>query len=317
MKRMPSRYKQIDLSGARLGSIEARGSLVEIADFRDPVRLTRSQADALLDSFPPVLAGSEIRALVQSLRKSLSKKAPRIWTMGAHPIKVGLSRHLIALTEAGFITHVATNGAGVIHDTEIACFGHTSEDVPGTIREGKFAVTKETGEIINNSIDRARKEQLGFGEAVGEDMLRRKPPHVEFSLSAACYRLGIPFTVHVAIGTDVNHIHPSFDAAALGEASYRDFRIFANSVSALQGGVIVNLGSAVVLPVVIEKAIAICRNSGYDLKAFDGYNLDFIRHYRSNLNPVRRAIESGGHAAHIVGHHELTIPLLTAFLLSE
>jgi hypothetical protein len=314
---MPSKYDEIDLSGMRLKSIEGRESLVTIDDFTRPIKLTRSQADALLDSIPPILAGTELRWLLASLRKARESGAPRIWTMGAHSIKVGISYHLIALMEAGFITHLATNGAGVIHDTEIACFGHTSEDVTGTIKEGGFAVTKETGEIINASINRACKEKLGFGEAIGEDLLKRKAPHVDASISASCYKLGIPFTVHVAVGTDVNHIHPSINGAALGDASHRDFRIFTNSVSKLQGGVIVNLGSAVVLPVVIEKAVAVCQNLGKCLTNFDGYNLDFIRHYRSNLNPVRRAIESGGHGAHITGHHELNIPLLSAILLAE
>jgi hypothetical protein len=237
--------------------------------------------------------------------------------MGAHAVKVGLTRHLIALMDAGFITHLASNGACTVHDTEMACFGHTSEDVAGSIVCGQFAVTKETGEIINASVSRAYREKLGFGEALGEDLLKRNPPHLDLSLSAACYRLGIPFTVHVAVGTDVTHIHPSSDGAAIGDTSHRDFRIFAASVSRLHGGVIVNLGSAVVLPVVIEKAVALAMNLGYELKNFDGYNLDFIRHYRPNLNPVRRAIESGGHGAHITGHHELTIPLLAAFLLSS
>ncbi len=314
---MASKYEEIDFSKANLASIDERDSLVKIEDFTDPVRLSRSEARHLLDSFPPILAGTDFRALIDSLKKARDNSSPRIWTMGAHAIKVGLSRHLIAMMESGFITHLAVNGAGVIHDTEIACFGHTSEDVPGTIQEGNFAVTKETGEIINSSINRARDEKLGFGEAIGEDLIKRNPPFLNTSLSAACFRMEIPFTVHVAIGTDVNHIHPTFDGAAVGDASYRDFKIFAASISKLQGGVIVNLGSAVILPVVIEKAIAICQNMGYGLRNFDGYNLDFLRHYRPNLNPVKRAVESGGHAAHITGHHEITIPLLSAILLAE
>jgi len=237
--------------------------------------------------------------------------------MGAHSIKVGISRHIIALMEAGFITHLGSNGASVVHDVEIACFGHTSEDVPGTIQDGNFAVTKETGEIINSCLARAKSEELGFGETVGEDLVRINPPHIDSSLFAAFFKKNIPFTVHSAVGTDVNHIHPSMDGAALGDASFRDFKIFTNSISKLQGGVVVNMGSAVLLPVVIEKAIAICQNVGCGLEKFDGYNLDFIKHYRSDLNPVKRARESGGHGAHIVGHHEITIPLLSAILLAE
>ncbi len=314
---MPSKYEQIDFSKIKLNSIHNRDSLVKIQDFRDPVKLTAKQADDLLDSFPPILAGNEFRALVASLKKCRDEGTPRIWTMGAHGIKVGVSRFLIKLMEAGFITHLATNGAVVIHDTEIACFGHTSEDVSGTIQGGDFAVTKETGDIINKALSRAIVEELGFGEAIGEDILKINPEFIDSCLAVACYRMEIPFTVHVAIGTDVNHIHPSLDGAALGDATFRDFKIVAKSISKLQGGVIVNMGSAVILPVVIEKAIAASQNMGYELRNFDGFDLDFIRQYRSNLNPVRRAIESGGHGGHITGHHELTIPLLTAILLAE
>jgi hypothetical protein len=314
---MPSKYEQIDFSKIKLNSIHDRDSLVKIQDFRDPVKLTAKQADDLLDSFPPILAGNEFRALVASLKKCRDEGTPRIWTMGAHGIKVGISRFLIKLMEAGFITHLATNGAGVIHDTEIACFGHTSEDVSGTINRGDFAVTKETGDIINKALDRAESDKLGFGEAIGEDILKMKPEFIGSCLAVACYRKEIPFTVHVAVGTDVNHIHPSLDGAALGDATFRDFKIVTKSISKLQGGVIVNLGSAVILPVVIEKAIAASQNMGYELRNFDGFDLDFIRQYRSNLNPVKRAIESGGHGGHITGHHELTIPLLTAILLAE
>ena len=314
---MPSRYLQLDFRNVRLSSIESRHSLVRVQDFPEPLRLSLSDAEKLLNSIPSILAGNELRALVDSLRRAKESGKPRIWTMGAHPVKVGISRHLISLLEAGFITHLATNGACAIHDTEIACFGHTSEDVAGTIQVGQFAVTKETGEIINRAIKEACEKQLGLGESLGAEILRLNPPYVDYSLSAACYRAGVPFTVHVAIGTDVNHIHPSAEGALIGEASFRDFRIFAGSVSKLQGGVIVNLGSAVVLPVVIEKAIAAAQNMGFGLKEFDGFDLDFIRHYRPGLNPVKRAVESGGHGGTITGHHELTIPLLAALLLAE
>ena len=314
---MSSRYDEIDLSGVELNSIHDRHSIVHIEDFPQPPELSREQAEALLECIPSILAGRELRSLIDSLRRAREEKKSIIWTMGAHPVKVGISRHIIALLKAGFITHLATSGAGIIHDTEIACFGHTSEDVPGTIHKGKFAVTKETGEIINPSISRAHRENLGLGEALGEDLLKMNPQNLDACITAQCYMAEIPFTVHVAIGTDVTHIHPNVDPAALGAATHRDFRIFAASISKLQGGVIVNLGSAVVLPVIIEKAIAVSQNLGFNIGKFDGYNLDFLRHYRSNLNPVRRAIESGGHGGHITGHHELTIPILTAILLAE
>jgi hypothetical protein len=314
---MGSRYEEIDLSGVKLNSIHDRFSIVSIDDFPHPVVLKKEQADALLDSIPTILAGNEIRSLADSLKRAREDETPRIWTMGAHPIKVGLSRHIITLLKAGFITHLATNGAGIIHDTEIACFGRTSEDVSGTINKGEFAVTRETGEIINPAISRAHAQNLGLGEALGEDLVNLEPVNLDACIAAQCWIEEIPFTVHVAIGTDVTHIHPNVDPAALGAATHRDFRIFAASVSRLQGGVIVNLGSAVVLPVIIEKAIALTQNLGHKLQDFDGYNLDFIRHYRANLNPVQRALESGGHGANITGHHELTIPFLAALLLAD
>lgn len=314
---MPSGYEEIELDKVRLYSIDERKSLVGIDVFPHPARLSRREAAKIIDSFPPMLAGNELRLLIASLKKARDEGMPRIWAMGAHPIKVGLSRHIIALMEAGFITHLATNGAGIIHDSEMACFGHTSEDVAGTIHQGRFSVTKETGEMINSAAKIAADDELGLGEAMGKSIRERNPPHLDVGISAACYRLKIPFTVHVAIGTDVTHIHPSMDPAAFGEATHRDFRILAKTISKLHGGVIVNLGSAVVLPVVIEKAIALVQNLGYGIEKFDGFNLDFIRHYRPGLNPVKRATEVGGHGAHITGHHELTIPLLCLFLLAE
>lgn len=314
---MSSKYDQISFDGVYLSSIHDRHSKERIENCHLPARLTKSEAEKILNSIPPVLAGVEIRNLIVSLRKSRDLKLPRIWTMGAHPVKVGISRHLIALMEAGFISQIATNGAMLVHDTEMTFWGHTSEDVPGTIHTGKFATTKETGEIINSAVDKAYKENLGLGESIGLTISELNPPNLDICLSATAYKLNIPFTVHVALGTDVVHIHPNINPAAYGECTHRDFRIFSAGVSKLKGGVIVNLGSAVILPVIIEKAIALCQNLGYGLGGFDGYNLDFIHHYRSNLNPVSRAKESGGHGAHIIGHHEINIPLIASILLAE
>lgn len=313
---MASRYEEINFKKVNLLPIADRCSLVSADKFSEPVRLTKAQADLLLKSFPDILAGTELRSLIHSLLNARETGSPRIWAMGAHAIKVGLSRHLIALMEAGFISHLAVNGAFTVHDTEISCFGHTSEDVASSIVCGEFAVTKETGDLINLVIKNAKDNGMGFGEALGKTMFESNPRFVDLCVSASAYRFNIPFTVHVAVGTDVTHIHPEADGAAIGETSFRDFRIFVSSVSRLKGGIIINLGSAVVLPVVIEKAIAVARNLGYGLDPFDGFNLDFIRHYRPGLNPVKRAIESGGHGGHITGHHELVLPLICAVLLA-
>ncbi|HEX9744161.1 MAG TPA: hypothetical protein VGB30_01935 [bacterium] len=314
---MGSKYKEISFDNVHLSSIHDRYSKERVENCVPSVKFTKAEAEKLLDSIPPVLAGNEIRNLINSLRRAKDEGKPCIWTMGAHPVKVSISRHIIALMEAGFITQIGSNGAILVHDTEMSCFGHTSEDVPATITEGKFATTKETGEIVNKAVKRAYEEGMGLGESIGKLLIEMEPEHLGVSIAAAAYRLNIPFTVHLAIGTDVIHIHPEVDGAALGDATHRDFRIFSAGVAELNGGVFVNLGSAVILPVIIEKAIALCRNLGHDLGKFDGYNLDFIHHYRTNLNPVKRAIESGGHGAHIYGHHELNIPLIAAILLAE
>jgi hypothetical protein len=239
--------------------------------------------------------------------------------MGAHVIKVGLSPLLIDWMRRGVLDALATNGAGAVHDTEVARFGVTSEDVGAGIKSGLFGMARETGEFINGAAKRAQESDAGFGETLGAMLLDEAKsgaaPHADYSLLANGVKYGVPVSIHVAIGSDIPHPQPSMDGAATGAATYNDFKIFAHAVKDLSGGVLINIGSSVLLPTIIEKSLAVCRNLGYDVRDFTGVNFDFIQHYRSTWNPVRRANElsdGAGRGIAITGHHELMIPLLCA-----
>jgi hypothetical protein len=216
----------------------------------------------------------------------------------------------------GWVSLVALNGAGSVHDSEIALAGKTSEDVPAALADSAFGMARETSELLNSAAREAQGDKIGLGAAIGRHLLAEKAPHCSFSILASGMELAIPVTVHVAIGTDINHIHPSASGAAIGEATYTDFKVFCSAVSHLgEGGVILNCGSAVVLPVIFEKALSVTRNLGYDVANFTGVNMDFLHQYRTNLNPIQRARDLGGRGFSLTGHHELMIPLLAASLL--
>jgi hypothetical protein len=314
---MQSPYPQLDLSQVRTYSVHERANKVATADFARPVEAGGSFA-AFFNSLPNILAGSELRAVVQAIVTAKRNGHPVIITMGAHVIKVGLSPLLIDWMRRGIISAIATNGAGAVHDSEVARFGVTSEDVGAGIKSGLFGMARETGEFINGAARRAYTTDAGFGETLGQMLLDEPPesaPFVDLSLLANGVRYGVPVTIHVAIGSDIPHPQPSMDGAATGAATFADFKIFAHVVKDLSGGVLINIGSSVVLPTIIEKSLAVCRNLGYDVNDFTGVNFDFIQHYRSTWNPVRRANElssGNGRGIAITGHHELTIPLLIA-----
>jgi hypothetical protein len=215
----------------------------------------------------------------------------------------------------GVVAAIATNGAGAVHDTEVARFGVTSEDVGAGIKTGLFGMARETGEFINGGARRAQADGAGFGETLGAMLDEEQSPHRGLSLLSNGLKYRVPVNIHVAIGSDIPHPQPSMDGAATGAATYADFKIFANVVKDLSGGVLLNIGSSVLLPTIIEKSLAVCRNLGHDVRDFTGVNFDFIQHYRSTWNPVRRANEltdGKGRGIAITGHHELTIPLLIA-----
>jgi hypothetical protein len=248
---------------------------------------------AFVASLPSILAADQLRAVAESLISGREKKRPLIWGMGAHVLKVGLAPVIIDLMERGFITAIALNGAGIVHDFETAVAGQTSEEVDAVLGAGQFGMARETGEELNRAIIAGDRDGLGLGAAVGRAVSTRpKTKHRRLSILAAAWRLGIPATVHVAIGTDIVHMHPSCDPAAIGRASHLDFRAFAAEVARLgRGGVYLNVGSAVLLPEVFLKAVTLARNLGHKIEDFTTANFDFIQGYRPNTNVVRLLLD--------------------------
>jgi len=303
-------YTEFDLSGLASYPLASRPSKVSVADFARP-EAARGLA-AAADAFPDLLGGADFKAIVAAMRAAHAGGRPIIWGLGAHVIKAGLSPILADLMARGFVSALALNGAGVIHDFEIAIGGSTSEDVDAALGPGRFGMAEETGTILNGVINAGVAAGRGLGQAVAEHLAASSPPYAAVSLLATAGRLGIPVTVHVAIGTDIIHMHPAASGAALGEGSLRDFRYFVSNVAHLAGGVYVNCGSAVILPEVFLKAIALVRNRGLSLDGLTTVNLDFIRHYRPMTNVVSRPTAGVGRGYSLVGHHEILIPLLAA-----
>jgi len=297
------------LSDIRLKPLATYKHKVSLKDFAEPIGEVRSFSD-FLRSIPNILAGKDFREAVQAVVEARRHGWPVIVLFGAHLIKCGLSRVLIQLMEAGAVTHLAMNGAGAIHDVEIALVGHTSEDVDKAMEEGTFGLAKETGEILNDAAIESARAREGYGEAIGRLLHERKAPNLLASILARAYELGIPATVHVAIGADTVHIHPNLDPSALGKATHDDFRRLITAVMGLYGGgAVINIGSAVQLPVTLQKAFAAVRAKGKRIGGFVGINFDFIRHYRPSLDPLHRAEQFGGKGYYFVGHHEILLPL--------
>ncbi len=316
-----SEYAQrpMDFTGLRTVPLAGRGGKVRVDAFAKAYR-KGSGINGWLDSLPALLAGDDFRALIEALVQARNAGKPIVWGFGGHVIKCGLAPVLISLMEHGYATAFSTNGAGAIHDFEIALAGHTSEDVETALPDGSFGVTEETGREINLAFARAAADDLGAGEALGRALTVPDPaPHADSSLLASAYRRRAPVTVHIAIGTDTPHIHPQVDASALGRATHRDFRLFCSLVRSLDaGGVYLNVGSAVVLPEVFLKAVTAVRNLGHTLKDFTTVNFDFLDHYRPRVNVVQRPHRgAGGRGIALRGHHELMLPLVAATLLER
>jgi len=295
-------------------SLKSRKSKVHFKDAAKPYR-PRSSFQTFLDSLPNFLSVQDFRSVVEALVKAHRAQRLVLFGMGSHVIKVGLSPILIDLMERGIINGIAMNGSGIIHDFEMAYLGQTSEDVDKEINRGTFGMAEETGRILNQTIEEGMKKGLGLGEAVGWRILNEKFTHYRKSILAAGVRLGIPVTIHVAIGTDIIHMHPTVNGAAIGETSLQDFRIFTSLVSQLEGGVYLNIGSAVLLPEVFLKSVTVARNLGYPLRRFTTVNMDFIQHYRPLTNVIKRPTQKGGKGYSLTGHHEIMVPLLAAALL--
>jgi hypothetical protein len=306
----------IDVSKLKTYPLSRRHSKVQLADFATPWRRGGSLR-TFLDTLPGVLGVKTLRAVAQAIVKARRHKRPVIVGIGAHVTKVGLNPILVDLMERDIVTAVAMNGAVIIHDFELAMMGHTSEEVDAEIDSGRFGMAEETGRMLNEAIVSGAKDGKGIGEAVGAYInLRKKQfPYHRTSLLAIGERLGIPVTVHVAVGTDIIHMHPAADGAAIGAGSLLDFRTLAAVVAGMEGGVYLNLGSAVILPEVFLKTVTLGRNLGSPLTNLTTVNMDFLSHYRPLTNVVKRPTQKGGRGYSLTGHHEIMVPLLAAAIL--
>ncbi|MCP3954719.1 MAG: hypothetical protein GY697_21235 [Desulfobacterales bacterium] len=306
----------IDLAKLKTYPLDSRKSKVSVEDFATP--WTRGMDfSAFLDSLPSLLAAGDLNAVIDAIVTAVRAQKTIVMGMGAHVIKVGLNPLIIDLMQRRVLTALAMNGAGIIHDLELAMQGQTSEDVAASLGDGSFGMARETGEFLSRAIKTAGEKKLGLGAAVGAAILAADFPYKDKSLLAACTRLNIPVTVHVAMGTDIIHMHPDFDPAAAGAASHRDFRLFAAVIATLEKGVYLNVGSAVIMPEVFLKATTLVRNLGSRLADFTTVNMDFIKHYRPMTNVVHRPTSSGGKGYSLVGHHEIMLPLVAAGILEQ
>jgi len=314
MKRR-SDWHLLDLTGIKTSTLQKRKSKVEVSHFSSPLP-PGSSFKGFLQSLPRTLAAEDFKEVVSRIVAAVKGDKMVLWGMGAHPIKVGLNPIIINLMERGVMRGLAMNGACIVHDVEIAMAGKTSEEVDEGLGTGAFGVTQETAEFINGALQAGHKEGRGFGEAIGKALEKEEGfPYRDMSVCAAACRLDIPLTVHVAIGTDVVHIHPSADGSIIGEMTYRDFRLFASLVASLESGAYINVGSAVIMPEVFLKALSAARNLGHHVEDFTTLNMDFIQHYRPTQNVVCRPTAKGGKGFALTGHHEIMIPLLAAAII--
>ncbi len=309
-----SKLKPISLDKVRSYPLKERKSKVGIDDFGKPWR-SGGDLNLWISSLPKILAGDDFRKVVNNIVSGVQGGKMIIVAMGAHVIKVGLNPVILDLMDRGIIKGLAMNGAGIIHDAELAMVGHTSEDVAAQIGDGKFGMAEETGRLLNEAIIEGAKRGYGLGKAVGAMLMKQNFPYNDTSLLARAFELDIPLTVHVAIGTDIIHFHPGVDGSSTGKTSHLDFRIFARLISKLEGGVFINLGSAVIMPEVFLKALSLVRNLGHDVRSFTTVNMDFIQHYRPMTNVVQRPTLEGGEGFALSGHHEIMFPLLAAAVI--
>ena len=316
LKSMDKKTAGLDLRRVKLTSLKRKQHKVARTRFARAWTRGGSLSD-FVNSLPEILAAKDLREVVTRIAEAVRRKKMVLLGMGAHPIKVGLNPILIDWMEKGVLKGVGMNGAGLIHDVELAMVGHTSEEVDEEIKKGTFGMVKETHEVINRAVREGAEEESGMGEALGRRILEGKFPFKHLSLLAAGRRLGVPITVHVAIGTDITHMGPSADGAAIGKTSLKDFHIFASLVSKLEKGVFINLGSAVILPEVFLKALSLSRNLGFPVENLTTVNMDFINHYRPAVNVIRRPTLQGGKGFTLIGHHEVMFPLLAAAVLEK
>ncbi len=306
------KIEHADLKRLSTYSIEERKSKVHQEDLGEA--FSGGSFSEFIDSLPKINAANDIQNLAKAVVKARRENKPVILGMGAHVIKCGLSPIINRLINDGIITCVATNGACMVHDFELAYSGMTSEIVDDAIKDGSFGMARETGDFINNAINTGVESGLGLGKSLGKKIYEQNLKYRTKSIFAAAYKKDIPITVHVAVGTDIIHLHPDCDGSKIGQGSHRDFMSFSSVVSNLEGGVYINLGSAVILPEIFLKAITLVRNLGYSFKNVVTANLDFIQHYRPSTNVIRRPTSLGGKGYQITGHHEILMPLLTGLI---
>jgi hypothetical protein len=311
-----TKYKKIDLSNIKTYSVKNRKSKVSLDDFATPTDKNQSFED-FINNLPSILSGALFKEFLDDYIRTIKSKSTVLLMMGAHVIKVGLSPLLIDAMKKGWITHLALNGACVIHDVEIALWGITSEDVAEGIDDGSFGMAQESTEFINLAV-KAGKGSMGYGEAVAYALDKSGGPYMEHSLLYNAYKLDIPFTVHSALGTEIIHQHPSVDGSAIGDTTWTDFQIFSKNVSTLdKNSTVLNIGSAVIMPEVFLKALTVARNLGYPAFGFSSATFDMIRHYRPTVNVVERPTQKKGKGYYFIGHHEIMLPLLFTALNSR
>ncbi|HOL71989.1 MAG TPA: hypothetical protein PLA43_00155 [Bryobacteraceae bacterium] len=316
-----SRYDKTPLDFTALNTIpiRERGGKVRVEHFARPYEKGAGVA-GWMETLPHILAADSLRAAADAIYAARAKGKPVLWGMGGHVIKCGLAPVLIDLMQRGYATAFAMNGSAAIHDFEIAIAGATSEDVEAVLPDGRFGTAEETGREMNEAIAEGDRDSIGIGEALGRRLdCIADPQFAGVSLLLAAWRASVPVTVHVAIGTDTPHTHPAADPGAIGRATHRDFRLFARLVAELnEGGVYINLGSAVVMPEVFLKAVSVVRNLGCPHGNFTTINMDFLQHYRPRVNVVERPhARTGGRGISLTGHHEIMVPLLAAALIER
>lgn len=310
-------FAPIDLEKITTYELASRPSKVTIENFAKPLDDTDS-LKSFFESLPEILAAKSLFAVAENVRRAKSLGKPIIFGIGGHVIKTGLAPVIIDLMDKGFVTAIAGNGSVLVHDSEIALVGFTSEDVDAVLGAGDFGAARETGELLNKAARQGSEKNIGLGESLGLELSAQNPPYADKSLLCAAYKRQIPFTAHLTIGADIGHFHASADGAALGATSHTDFKLMCSLVRELNGGgVYLNIGSAVALPEIFLKAVTVVRNLGFPLNDFTTANFDFLQHYRPLTNVVRRPTANGaGRGFSVTGHHEIMIPLLAALIKS-
>ena len=320
----------VDFKKIKTYPIKKRDNKVRVADFaksphspffKEGLKLppfTKGGVGELEDLFPKILKGNEIMEIVDAVIKANKKKKPVIFAIGAHVIKCGLSPVIIDLMKKGIVTAVAMNGAGAIHDYEIAMIGETSEDVAVEIKKGRFGMVEETGAMMNSAMNKFVNDSVGMGEALGRDIYEKRLKYKKYSILYHGYKLNVPVTIHSAIGTEIIHMHPSADGAVTGKGSFNDFKLFTSFLTNIgKGGCFFNIGSAVILPEVFIKALSIVRNMGYKAHGFVTVNMDMVQHYRPHVNVVNRPIQGEGKGYTLTGHHEIMLPLIYQIIITK